>query len=194
MNATAAGFAFGQGLAASTFGIGRNEMLRRQGRQRVMTSEEGIPFERQLCKLAADLFEGLGDAHSPVCILFRNLEKTATWHASYRRFTDSVRRALANQEDLRKEAGAALLPAAAALHDSIGGNILKTLTAGGALTGTALGSLAFLLSRNAEQSSAENAIIMEKVKAYRKLKNDIEEDMANEVQPAAKITRSRYNV
>jgi hypothetical protein len=194
MNATAVGFAFGQGLAASTFGIGRNEMLRRQGRQRVMTSEEGIPFERQLCKLAADLFEGFGDAHSPVCILFRNLEKTATWHASYRRFTDSVRRALANQEELRKEAGAALLPAAVALHDNIGGNILKTLTAGGALTGTALGSLAFLLSRNAEQSSAENAIIMEKVKAYRKLKNDIEEDMANEVQPAPRAARSRYNV
>jgi hypothetical protein len=194
MKATAVGFAFGQGLAASTFGIGRDEMLRRQGRQRVMDSEEGIPFERQLCKLAADLFEGFGDAHSPVCILFRNLEKTATWHASYRRFTDSVRRALANQDELRKEAGAALLPAAALLHDNIGGNIFKTLTAGGALTGTALGSLAFLLSRNAEQSSAENAILMEKVKAYRKLKNDIEEDMANEVQPAPKATRSRYNV
>ena len=87
-----------------------------------------------------------------------------------------------------------MLPAAALLHDNIGGNIFKTLAAGGALTGTALGSLAFLLSRNAEQSSAENAILMEKVKAYRKLKNDIEEDMANEVQPAPKATRSRYNV
>lgn len=190
MNATLAGHTFGTGLAASNFGIGRRALLRRQAMHDVMSSEEGVPFERQLCKLAAELFEQAGDANSPACILFRRLEKVAEWNPAYNRFTDHVRRALA----MRKEA-MTLLPAAAALHDSTGGGMLKTLTAGGALGGAALGSLAFLLSRNAEQSSAENAALMEKIRAYRQLKRDIEEDMSSSVAaPAAKPTSSRYDV
>lgn len=195
MNATAAGYEFGKGLAASMFGIDRNEMLRRQAMNDVMRSEEGVPFRRQLCKIAYSLFDEMGDSHSPVAILFRNLEKTATWHSSYDRFTDCVARALARQEDLQKEA-MTLLPAVAALHDKAGGGIMKTLSGFGALGGAALGSLAFLLSRNAEQSSAENAILMEKIRAYRKLKNDIEEDMAGELPRSqrSKPATPRYDV
>jgi hypothetical protein len=195
MNITAAGFTFGQGLASSAFGINHAEMTRRRAMHDVMSSAEGAPFQRQLCKIAADLFAEMGDAQCPAAVLFRNLEKTATWHKSYDRFTDHVRRALSGQESLQKEA-MGILPVAAALHDKAGGGIMKTLAAGGALGGAALGSLAFLLSRNADQSSAENAILMEKIRAYRKLKNDIEEDMASE-PPASmrsKPSTSRYNV
>lgn len=195
MNSTAAGYEFGKGLAASMFGIDRAELLKRQAMSDVMSSPEGIPFQRQLCKIAAELFDLAGDSQSPVAILFRNLEKTATWHSSYDRFTDCVRRALSNQEELEKEA-MTLLPAVAALHDKAGGGIMKTLAAGGALGGAALGSLAFLLSRNASQSSAENAILMEKIRAYRKLKHDIEEDMSTQM-PAptkSKSPSSRYDV
>lgn len=195
MNATAAGLEFGKGLAAAMFGIDRNEMLRRQAMSDVMSSAEGVPFQRQLCKIAADLFAEMGDPHCPAAVLFRNLEETATWHKSYDRFTDHVRRALAGGTLLEKKA-MGILPVAAALHDKAGGGIMKTLAAGGALGGAALGSLAFLLSRNAEQSSAENAILMEKIRAYRKLKNDIEEDMASESAAPSrnKPAPSRYNV
>ena len=103
--------------------------------------------------------------------MFKNLAQVDQWEPAYNRFTDCVRRALAKQ-------AAPLIPAAIATHDKLGGNMLKTLTAGGALGGAALGSLAFLLSRNAQQSSAENQALLEKIRAYKQLRRDIEEDMA----------------
>lgn len=189
-----AGYVFGQGLAASAFGIDRSEMLRRRAMHDVLESPEGEPYQRQLCKIAVDLFRVAGDPNSPGALLFQNLEKSAVWYKTYNRFTDHVRRALSGQENLCKEA-MGLLPAVAALHDKAGGGVMKTLAAGGALGGATLGSIAFLLNRNAEQSSAENAILMEKIRAYRKLKNDIEEDMSAEVvDEKSRTPKQRYDV
>ena len=187
-------FALGAAIAASQHGLTRDELLQKQARAKVMASEEAAPFHRELCKIAYVAFETAGEPHCPEAILFGNLAKEANWNTSYNRFTDCVLRALAKQNMEKK--GAMLLPAVAALHDKAGGGVMKTLTAGGALGGAALGSLAFLLSRNAQQSSAENQILLEKIKAYKQLKRDIQEDMASTdaMNPKAEQEEMRYDV
>lgn len=190
MHTESISYEIGCSLAASNRGIDYSEMKRRQAGHAVMCSPEAIPFERQLCKIAVDMGRASGDFSSPTMLLFQRLEKSAVWHSSYSRFTDKVREALAY---LRKEAMASIIPATIAMQ---GEGAVKTLTAGGLLGGAALGSLAFMLSRNATQSSAENAALMEKIKAYKKLRRDIEEDMVSDMQamPAPKPKAPRYDV
>jgi hypothetical protein len=188
-------FEVGAALTASRYGLTRDDLLRKRAHAAVMEGPEAVPFRRELCKIACVAFETAGDERCPEAILFGNLAKAAEWYPAYNRFTDAVLRALAKQQ-LSKEA-TMLLPAVAAIHDKAGGGVLKTLAAGGALGGAALGTLAFLLSRNSQQSSAENAILLEKVKAYKSLKRDIQEDMKhNDLMAAEKSTRhkSRYDV
>lgn len=188
-------FELGAALTATRYGLGRSDLLQKRAHAAVMDSHEADPFRRELCKIAYVAFETAGEANCAEAVLFANLSKAAEWYPSYSRFTDSVLRALAKQ-DLTKDA-TLLLPAVASLHDKAGGGVMKTLAAGGALGGAALGSLAFLLSRNAQQSSTENAILLEKVKAYNKLKRDIQEDMEhNQIMAAdtASRNRPRYDV
>jgi hypothetical protein len=151
-----------------------------------MTTGQAAPFNRELCKIAAAAFETDGDENSTHAILFRNLASTATWSPGYDRFTDCVKRAMAKQ---------AMLPVVAGLHDKLGGGVVKTLMATGAIGGAGIGSLAFLLSRNAAQSSSESAELLEKVKAFKQLRRDIEEDMhANDVLEKSKPARKeRYS-
>ena len=163
-------FEFGVKIAAAVMGIDPRDVVQDRAREEVFQSAEGYPYQKELCKIASAAFRSCGDMTSAPSILFYNLANTDDWQPGYSRFSDSVRRALSKQANI--------LPAAAVVHDKMGGGILKTLTAGGALGGAALGSLAFILSRNARQTSAENEALLEKVKAYKKLKRDIEEDMA----------------
>lgn len=163
-------FELGASLAATRYGVSRSELQFRKAAAAVFNTKEAAPFHREVCKMAAIAYSVSGEDAHPHAILFRNLANSEEWHPEYSRFTDPVYRAMA------KNAGA-LLPAALALHDKTGGGALRTLTAAGALTGASLGSIAFLLSRNARQSSAENAALLEKVRAYKQLKRDIEEDM-----------------
>jgi hypothetical protein len=165
-------FQLGTRIGAALCDVDPADLPRLMAKEAVMNSPEAAPFHKELCKIAVAAFETAGDPHSAPANLFRQLAMADKWYPSYNRFTDSVRRALAKQ-------AATLLPAVAALHDKAGGGVMKTLTAGGALGGAALGSLAFLLSRNAQQSSSENEALLEKVRAYKKLKRDIEEDMAS---------------
>ena len=182
-------FEMGAALTAARHGLTRDELLQKRARAEVMDSAEAGPFHQELCKIARAAFEADGDTTSAESILFDRLSRVEAWDPAFNRFTAPVLRSLSKQATV-------LLPAVAALHDKAGGGVMKTLTAGGALGGAALGSLAFLLSRNAQQSSAENAALLEKVKAYKRLKRDITEDMAqNEVMEANKPKpRSRYDV
>jgi len=165
-------FNLGAQMVAHEHGVNRDVITRLTAKQAVMSSAEAAPFHRELCKIASAAFDAEGDFTSAPAILYRNLSKADVWHKEYNQFTDPIVRSLG-------KSAAALLPGVAALHDKAGGGILKTLTAGGALSGAAIGSLAFLLSRNAQQTSAESAQLLEKVKTYKRLKRDIEEDLAN---------------
>lgn len=194
MHTTNEFFDMGAAMAAARYGLDHDELLRKQAQAGIMDGPEGVPFRRELCKIAYAAFETAGEADCPEAILFANLAKSAHWYPAYNRFTDCVLRSLAKQE---VEKQAMVLPMVAALHDRIGGGIPQTLAATGALGGMALGSLAFLLSRNAQQSSAENAILLEKVKAYKRLKHDIQEDMgADDLVREEKTNRGnrRYDV
>lgn len=183
-------FDIGAGIAAASRGIGSGELVRRRAGDRVMSGPEGVPFRRELCKIAAAAFEADGTGGSAAAHLFRNLADAPVWHASYDRFTDSVTRALSKE-------GGLLLSGAAAAHDKLGGGVMKNLLAGGALAGTTIGSLAFLLSRNARQSSADSAQLLEKVRAYKQLRRDIEEDMGGDLgggSPLAGEGGERFDV
>lgn len=175
-------------MAAANRGVDRDDLLQRQGRAAVMDSREAVPFRRELCKIAAHAFAVCEESHKPVAVLFSRLANTEDWHDSYNGFTDCVLRSLS------KQAGA-LLGGAMALHDKTGGGVMKTLAATGALGGAALGSIAFMLARNAEQSSAENNMLLEKVRAYKQLKRDIQEDMGEEYPELREAqTQERYDV
>ena len=174
-------------LAGAQLGVDRSELIKRAAREKVMQSEEAAPFHRELCKIAVAAFESAGEPNSASAILFKNLSQSRDWPSSYNRFTDSVRRALSKNASV-------LLPAVAATHDKLGGGLMKTLTAGGALGGAALGSLAFLMMRNANQSSSQNAELLEKIRAYRKLKRDIEEDLASNDTMKVEEPERRFHV
>lgn len=171
-----ANFEFGALVGAAMADVSAGELRAMRASDAVMSSADAAPFNRELCKIAAAAFALDGAATSAPAILFRNLAAQETWHDSYNRFTDCVKRAMAKS---------AMLPLVAATHDKMGGGVLKTLIALGALGGAGAGSLAFMLNRNANQTSADNAALLEKVRAYKQLRREIEEDMsANEVMRA----------
>ena len=138
----------------------------------IMQSVEAAPFNRELCKIAAAAFDASGTGNSPEALLFKNLATTPEWSTGYNAFTDCVKRALA------KQAGA--VPLMALAHDKVGGRMMKNVMTAGVLGGGTLGALAFLLARNAKQSSASNEQMLEKIRAYKELSRDIREDMGNE--------------
>ena len=175
-------------MGAAFHDADRDELDRRIGQGVVMDSPSAAPFNRELCKIAAAAYQVDGAMSEPAAILFRNLSTTPTWDPGYNRFTDCVKRALSKS--------AAMLGLAGGVHNSLGGNTLKALIATGALGGAGVGSLAFLLSRNAAQTSAENAEILERVRAFKQLRRDIEEDMAGDEQIAAALPKKkeRYSV
>lgn len=180
-------FRLGQRLGAAHYDADADELDRRLGQASVMKSAAAAPFNRELCKIAAAAYQVDGDPNAPAAILFRNLA-AADWNPGYDRFSDCVKRSLAKN--------ASMMGLAGGIHNSLGGNTLKALIATGALGGAGIGSLAFLLSRNAAQTSAENAEILEKVRAFKQLRRDIDEDMAGDEVTAAAVPkgRTRHNV
>lgn len=177
-------FNFGASIGAAMLGADRDELTRRNSHAKVMSSKAAAPFNRELCKIAAAAFEVDGAANTAPAILFQNLAASEEWSHGYDRFSDCVKRAMSKQ---------AMLPVVAGLHDKLGGGVVKTLMATGALGGAGIGSLAFLLSRNARQTSSESAELLEKVKAFKQLRRDIEEDMkANDVLAQSKPARKEH--
>lgn len=180
-------YKFGQRLGAAISGVDRDALDYCVGQEKVMSSASAEPFNRELCKIATAAYQADGAESEPAAILFRNLSTIPTWNPGYNRFTDCVKRSLSKS---------AMMSLAGGVHNSLGGNTLKALIATGALGGAGVGSLAFLLSRNAAQTSAENAEILEKVRAFKQLRRDIEEDMAGDEQIAAALPKGkeRYSV
>ncbi len=188
MNSTDPHFRLGQRLGAAQYGADADELDRRLGQASVMNSGAAAPFNRELCKLAAAAYQVDDAPNVPAAILFRNLAAAPEWDAGYNRFTDCVKRAMAKS--------AMLMPFASGIHSNLSSNTLKALIATGALGGAGVGSLAFLLSRNAAQTSSENAELLEKVRAFKQLRRDIDEDMSADESVASALPKGkeRYNV
>jgi hypothetical protein len=160
-----------------------------QGYTSVIDSPEGHEVKRDMCKLAAMALESDGAGSSAHAILFRNLSNAPQWFPEFDQFTDCVTSALAKQ-------ASAIIPAVAATaNDKVGGIVAKLLALG-TLGGIGAGGLGFLVSRDARQTSSENAAILEKVRAYRQLSRDLKEDMAaKDIIPDKKKSKAqRYDV
>jgi hypothetical protein len=182
-------FEFGKLIGGADSEMNGSAIRAMEGYTAVMDSPEAEPLKRNMCKLAALAFEVDGAEKSAHAILFRNLAKAPKWYPEFNRFTDCVTRALAKQ-------ASPLVPAAAvAANDKLGGLVSKLLALG-TLGGIGAGGLGFLMSRDARQTSAENAALLEKIRAYRQLRRDLEEDMAGkQIMPEAKSSKpQRYDV
>jgi hypothetical protein len=182
-------FEFGKLVAGADLNLNKRAVNYLEGYTAVIDSPEGAEVKRDLCKLAAAAFAADGLEKSAHAILFSNLSKTPEWFPQFDAYTDCVTSALSKQ-------ASALVPAAAvAANDKIGGLFAK-LMALGTLGGIGVGSAGFLMARDSRQTSAENAAILEKVRAYRQLRRDLEEDMAiKEILPKNKPRKEqRYDV
>lgn len=182
-------FEFGMLVGGADYELDRSSINRLQGYTTVIDSPEGDAVKRNMCKLAAMAFEADGAEKSAHAILFRNLSKAPVWHSEFNKFTDCVFSALSKQ-------ASSMVPAVAlTANDKVGG-ILAKLLALGTLGGIGAGGLGFLMSRDARQTSANNAAILEKVRAYKQLRRDLEEDMASKnILPESKKSKEqRYDV
>jgi hypothetical protein len=164
-------FRLGANMAIVLGGYDGAPIERMVAAEEVLSSRDAEPVHRELCKIAAAAFEADGAGGTAPAILFRKLATAGVWHSEFSRFTDCVVRAMSKQ-------AAQILPIIAGLHDKGGGGVVKNTIGLGMLGGTSLGSLAFLMARNSRQMSASNAELLEKVRAYKELRRDIEEDMA----------------
>lgn len=181
MNTHASLFNLGSQLVLANRGISREKFNHDQGLVERLRSVDAEPFHREVCKIAAAAYEQDGLGNSVQWHLFTKLASAPQWHESYARFTMPVLSALgrfAERElELHKKANAiAALPLVA---DKVGiPSALKLLLGLGTVGGIGAGSLGFLLSRDARESSAENNALTEKARAYKQLRRDIEEDLA----------------
>lgn len=171
MNHTDKCFKFGVQLGYTVSGHESSEVTTDMAKEAMMQTPEAHAFNQELCKIAAAAFAEAGESHSVEGILFHNLANVDTWDSGYNRFSDSVKRSLSKSSSFLPAAGAGAVAAAS------DGGIIKTTLGLGALGGGVLGSLAFILSRNARQTSSENAELLQKIKAYKELSRDIREDM-----------------
>jgi hypothetical protein len=183
-------FMMGAKIAMILTGNGDVSAISLLAKEAALQRVEAAPYHKELCKIACAAFEADNAENTVAGCLFRNLSRVDEWNTGYNMFTDSVRNALSKQ--------AGMLPVVATLHDKTGGGVMKTLAAGGVLGGATIGSLAFLLSRNARQTSAKNKELLEKVRAYRQLRRDIEEDLGLEAGESSELaednTDQRYEV
>jgi hypothetical protein len=176
----------GRRLAAALSGCSAPEYHALRGYQNARDRGDLEPVSRALCKFAAEVFSEQGAALTVPGLLYSRLaDESLPWSHGYEPFAETVSRALTKvaNDDYGDDAYelskfASILPAAVlTAHDSLGGNVLKTLLAAGALGGIGAGSLSFILNRNADQTSAENASLLEKAITYKKLRREIEEDL-----------------
>ena len=182
-------FEFGKLIGGAESEMNGSAIRAMEGYVGVMDAPEAEPIKRNMCKLAVLAFEVDGAEKSAHAILFRNLADAPQWYPEFNRFTDCVTRALA------KQASTLVPDAAVAANDKLGGLAAKLLALG-TIGGIGAGGLGFLMSRDARQTSAENAAIIEKIRAYRQLRRDLEEDMSShQVMPELKSsTPQRYDV
>jgi len=110
--------------------------------------------------------------------IFTKLASTDKWYSSYNKFITPVRKALSNaaKSEFSKEASL-LIPLS--LAQGRVGETSKLLLGAGASAGILGGALAHMLTRQARQTSADNAALEAKIELYKRLKRDIQEDLIN---------------
>lgn len=190
-------FNLGSSLVLANRGVSRSDFNHRQGMLDGLRAPEAGVFHRELCKIAAAAYEADGMQNSMQRHLFTKLAALQQWHSELNRFTMPVLSALQRfaerDAEMRKSANAvAALPFVA---DKVGvPGFVKLLLGLGAIGGVGAGSLGFLLSRDARESSAENNALTEKTRAYKQLRRDIEEDLNASGALEEAPQKSRYSL
>jgi hypothetical protein len=175
-------FNFGSRLVLANRDKTIGEFNRSQGLVERLKRPGSEAYHREICKIAAAAYAADGMEGSMQHQLFTKLAAADQWYDSYHRFTMPVVAALgkfaARSEELHKQASAVTAAGGVLAGAHQLPPILKLLLGVGAIGGVGAGSLGFLLSRDARESSADNNAITEKTRAYKQLRRDIEEDLA----------------
>lgn len=167
-------YEFAKNVAAAWIGVGEEQLNKSAGLNEAL--QESEVYRGEIFKIAHAAFEG---SNRPGEYLFEKLANNAGDEGADV-FFDVVLSALGRME---KKA----FPVIAAAHDKLGGSVLRTLVSAGVLGGAGVGSLAFLLNRNATQGSAESAQMLEKIRTFNELRREIEEDQRmKEVENASR--------
>jgi hypothetical protein len=177
---------YGQNLARAIHGVSQPDYVSMVAQDGVLRSGEGEPFQRELCKIAAAIYAETGGGKTVAGKLFEKLASADTpWCPQFSRFTDPVLTAIgrwsvdeSTDEREKSASAAALLPIVASDRSGVPA-ALKLLVGLGAIGGAGAGSVAFMLGRSARQSSAESQQLLEKARAYKKLRREVDEDLAN---------------
>lgn len=173
---------FGARMAAAAMGVSPLGLIASDAAANC--AHDRTELDKGLLKLAAAVFEEV-EPGSREALLFRRAADR--WSPGCALLAEHVSVGIS-------KTATALLPVLAATHDKLGGKLLRTLVAAGVLGGAGAGSLGFLLSRNARQSSAENEELLAKTRTYRQLANDIKEDMSMNAALTSKPKPRRYDV
>lgn len=171
----------GSAIAASRHNKTFADLNRTAGFVGAVSADE--TFCRGLCKMAAALYKQDGADKTTNGILFKNLANNATtWKPGYRVFSDAVLNAV-GRSGMRMEKFA-LLPEAMMVPSLIKGTDavtapIRMALALGILGGATGGAGAHLLSRSTRQTSEENEELLQKAREYRRLRQEIDEDIHN---------------
>jgi hypothetical protein len=186
----------GTALAMANMGKSSSELNFCQGLCEVLNRRDSGDFHRELAKIAAAAYAHDGMEGSMQFRLFTKLASEETWFQEFNRFTTPVLTALNKLTEREAGMNKSAATAAAAGGVLAGAQqlppVLKLLLSVGAIGGIGAGSLGFLLSRDARESSAENNAITEKTRAYKQLRRDIEEDLAATGALDDKKEKERY--
>ena len=170
---------FGAALSASARGKKVSDVNRIAGFVEEIGKHE--LFCRSLCKVAAAVYAFEGAEGSTNGIAFSRLADPRTpWKPGYRAFSDIVLGAIGRAAPMRKQAfleEAILAPTV--IKEMNVSTPMRMALAAGVLGGAVGGTGLHFLSRNARQTSVENEALLQKAREYRRLRQEIDEDMHN---------------
>ena len=162
---------FGKYIGYVEMGVNPDSEAFCEGVSEVWDSEAGAPAARLLVKAARDLMIATGRGGSAPAYHLHFISKSADWNLHCREVANHVASILKVMEDGVKEGST--------IRNLIGGG---TVLGRGALYGAlglggGLGALYWLLSRHANQDSADMEAMNHQIKYYNQLSHELEDSM-----------------
>ena len=172
----------GETIACVLHGIKRSDLEAIKAKEQRLNSEEGAVYKQQLAKVASHIYKEIGEGNTLEGILYEELSKAASWEKGYDVFIDPVRKSIGRvikQDTIMHKSATEFSTLLGLGKSSIGkaSDGLALLTSLGILTGVTGGSLLHLINRNAKQMSANNAALEAKIDLYKRLGNDVREEL-----------------
>lgn len=164
------------------YGVSEAEFQEKKAFVEALDGNEAVG--RQICKLAASMYEAAGKQEQFQYHLYDRLSKEANWDPSFQEFVDPVVMALEKvvgemtDEEWEKSANAAWIAPAAAFEvlghgASMSPAVVKWLAAAGIGTGAAVGGLGWYANRQSNEDDSELETMHARAQNYRRITKEI---------------------